>query len=47
MSSTPSEPAPSPPPPRDTSNPEPLPHTDEDPEKGNVPAPDKPEHPKQ
>ena len=41
-------PVPSPPPP-DTSNPEPIPATPGDPEKGRVPvpAPGKPEHPKE
>lgn len=41
-------PVPSPPPP-DTSNPEPIPATPDDPEKGRVPvpAPGKPEHPKE
>jgi hypothetical protein len=51
MSSTASDPAaPVPSPPPDTTNPEPVPKTPEDPEKGRVPPvtpPGKSEHPKQ
>lgn len=44
-----SEPTPPPTPPPDTTNPEPLPSTPEDPEKGRVPTPEpgKSEHPRQ